>query len=386
MTPSETKPSTRACARRTLVSARGTGSEAACEGEMPTGVRGDRLLTPAALATADIARGAEPIRQCPGRRVAVLEPGSQARRRCPPRIVRAVTEIQHRYVGLGEVTLHVASAGEGGRPLVLLHGFPQTWYSWHSVIPLLVERGFHCIAPDLRGLGDSTRPLSGYSKKTVAGDIHELVTGHFGIPRFAVVGHDWGGTVGYALAAHFPPCVTHLAVLDVSIPGDGAPDLSMGGRRWHHQFFRTPDLPEALIVGREEILLRWFFENYGDNPGAISEDYVQEYLRTYRKPGAIRAGLAYYRSIQQDIDDNEGTPRLTVPCLAIGGGTSMGRGAVVEESLRRMAENVTGLILPGCGHWIPEERPHELAAALGSFLADDVAARGAIPGSEPTQG
>lgn len=279
-----------------------------------------------------------------------------------------MTSIAHEFVRLNDVTLHYVVAG-AGRPVVLLHGFPETWYSWHKVIPLLTERGFQCIVPDLRGLGDSSRTPSGYDKKTVAGDIYHLLTTHLGIHEFAVVGHDWGGTVAYALASHYTQGITHLAVLDVTIPGDGQPDLGQGGRRWHHTFLQTPDLPEALITGREEIFCRWFYENYGHHPMVLAEETVQEFLRSYTKPGALRAGFAYYRSIQQDIVDNAGRPKLSIPCLAIGGGTSMGRGHLVEASLRQMASNVTGLVLDGCGHWVPEEKPEELVSALTGFLA-----------------
>ncbi|MFJ4207976.1 alpha/beta fold hydrolase [Paenarthrobacter sp. NPDC089675] len=275
--------------------------------------------------------------------------------------------ISHEFVRLKDVTLHYAVAGTG-RPLLLLHGFPETWYSWHKVIPLLVERGFQCIAPDLRGLGDSSRPHSGYDKKTVAGDLHELMNVHLGIGEYAVVGHDWGGTVAYALASHYESGVSHLAVLDVTIPGDGQPDLGQGGRRWHHTFLQTPDLPEALVFGKEEIFCRWFYENYGSHPAVLREETIQEFLRSYTKPGALRAGFAYYRAIHQDVEDNANQQKLTIPCLAVGGGTGMGRGYLVEDSLRMMASDVTGSVLNDCGHWIPEEKPAELASVLIDFL------------------
>jgi pimeloyl-ACP methyl ester carboxylesterase len=278
-----------------------------------------------------------------------------------------MNSINHEFLRLNDVNLHYVVAGEG-RPVVLLHGYPETWYSWHKVIPLLTGQGFQCIVPDLRGLGDSSRPTAGYDKKTVAGDIHALLTAHLGIEEFAVVGHDWGGTVGYALASHYGQGVTHLAVLDVTIPGDGQPDLGQGGRRWHHTFLQTPDLPEALVAGREETFLRWFYENYGHHRLVLTEETIQEFLRSYTKPGALRAGFAYYRSIQRDIADNAGRPKLTIPCLAVGGGTSMGRGHLVEASLKQMATDVTGIVLDECGHWVPEEKPEELASALIDFL------------------
>ena len=144
------------------------------------------------------------------------------------------------FADLTDVSLHYLTAGEGD-PVVLLHGIPQSSHEWRFVMPRLAERYF-VIAPDLRGLGDSTRPPSGYDKKTVAEDIWQLVNGHLGIKRFHLVGHDWGGPVAFSLAAHHPEAVSKLAILDVTIPGDGG-EMSQGGRRWHHPFYRTPDLP-----------------------------------------------------------------------------------------------------------------------------------------------
>ncbi|OZC55528.1 alpha/beta hydrolase [Rhodococcus sp. 06-621-2] len=277
-------------------------------------------------------------------------------------------ELEHSFAHLPDVTLHYVTAGTGDRPIVLLHGYPQTWFSWIDVIQPLVDNGFRCIVPDLRGLGDSSRPATGYDKRTVAGDIHGLLTTHLGIDtRVPVVGHDWGGVVGFALAAHFD-VVSHLAVVDVSIPGDGQPDLGQGGRRWHHTFLRTLDLPEALIAGREEVWLRWFYENYGHNKYVLSEESIREFLRTYTSPGALRAGFAYYRSIDQDISDNRDLPPLAIPCLAVGGASGMGRGRVVEDSLSRMASDVRGVVFDECGHWVPEEKPDELVNALLRFL------------------
>ena len=226
------------------------------------------------------------------------------------------------------------------------------------------------MAPDLRGLGDTTRPASGYDKRTVAADVYELLSEHLGLTRYAVAGHDWGGAVAFALAADHPEAVTHLAVVDVAIPGDGQPNIGQAGRRWHHTFLQTLDLPEALIGGgREHLFFDWFFTNYGHFPNAISPKARAEYLRTHTTPGALRAGFAYYRAIAQDVADNQArTEKVAMPTLAIGGGTSWGRGAEVARSLRKMADDVTEEVYPECGHWVPEEKAAELAASLRSFI------------------
>jgi pimeloyl-ACP methyl ester carboxylesterase len=148
-----------------------------------------------------------------------------------------MTPMKSRHADLGDVRLHYVTAGSGP-PVVLLHGWPQTWFCWRGVIPLLAEH-HTVIAPDLRGLGDSSRPTSGYDKRTLAGDVRRLVVDELGFAGFHRVGHDWGGVTAYSLAAHFPEAVETLAVLDVTIPGSAGVDISQGGRRWHHAFHRT---------------------------------------------------------------------------------------------------------------------------------------------------
>lgn len=281
--------------------------------------------------------------------------------------------VSHEYADVGDVVLHYVTAGEGP-PALLLHGWPQTWWEWRHIIPVLADH-YTVIAPDLRGLGDSSRPLDGYDKKTVARDVWRLVHDHLGHEKFLLVGHDWGGPTAYALAAAHPDAVAKLAILDVTVPGCGG-DFSEGGRRWHHQFHMTPDLPEALVAGREAEYLGWFYRTFAFKPGAIGPDDLAEYVRTYTQPGALRAGFAFYRALPQDSADNAAMiaqRKLPMPVLALGGGVSYphgrGRGTEPEESLKRVAKNVTGGVIPDCGHFIPEEAPEELCRHLLEFFA-----------------
>jgi len=256
---------------------------------------------------------------------------------------------------------------------VLLHGIPQSSYEWRYIIPHLTEH-YTVIAPDLRGLGDSSRPPSGYDKKTIANDIWQLIRDHLGVEGFFLAGHDWGGPVAFSLAAQHPDAVRRLAILDVVIPGDGA-DFSQGGRRWHHTFFRTLDLPEALCMGREELIIGWLFENYGYRPTCISVEDQQEYFRTYTKFGAFRAMLEYYRALPIDAEDNKAilaeSGKLKMPVLALGGDKSFGRGMACLQSLQRVAENVQGGVISNCGHWLAEEQPLALAEKLMAFFGED---------------
>jgi len=279
--------------------------------------------------------------------------------------------MEHRSLRLSRVTLHLVTAG-GGEPVVLLHGWPQTWHEWRKVIPLLAD-SYRLVVPDLPGLGDSSRPDGGYDKKSIAADLREMCE-RLELGRFHLVGHDWGGPSAFALACAIPERVRTLTMLDVTVPGIG-PDISQGGRRWHHAFHMTPELPEALVQGREREYLGWFYREFCWQRGAIAQADIDEYLRCYRQPGAMRAGFEYYRALPRDKADNQAALdsgfRLPMPVLALGGGRAEARGRGEEplESLRAIASNVSGGAIPECGHFIPEEQPALLAERLLDFFA-----------------
>jgi len=280
--------------------------------------------------------------------------------------------VQRHFADIDDVSIHYITAGKGD-PVVLLHGIPQTSHEWRYLIPHLAPR-YSVIAPDLRGLGDSSRPPGGYDKKTVANDIWRLLREHLGMEKFFLVGHDWGGPVAFSLAVQHREAVRRLVIMDVAIPGDGG-DFSQGGRRWHHAFFRTLYLPEALCFGREELILGWLFENYGYRPNAISEEDKREYFRTYTKFGAFKAMLEYYRALPVDAADNQAFlakgGKLRMPVLALGGEKAFGRGMECLQSLQRVAENVRGGLVPKSGHWVAEEAPDFIAEQLLSFFGEE---------------
>ena len=281
--------------------------------------------------------------------------------------------VEHHHADLPNgVRLHFVTAGHGD-PVVLVHGWPSTWYEWRRVMPLLATQ-HRLIVPDLRGLGDSARPQTGYDKKTIADDLWQLLAGTLGLSNWHLVGHDWGGPVAFALAAAHEDAIRTLSIVDVTLPGIG-PHISQGGRRWHHAFHMTPDLPEALVQGRERAYLTWFYRAFSWRADAFDDADIDEYLRTYREPDALRAGFAFYRNIPQDTADNRALlasgRRLQMPVLAVGGGRAeaRGRGSEPEQSLREIAIDVTGSVIPDCGHFVPEEAPAELAAHLLAHFA-----------------
>jgi pimeloyl-ACP methyl ester carboxylesterase len=241
---------------------------------------------------------------------------------------------------------------------------------WRDVIAGLAPH-YRVIAPDLRGLGDSSRPVSGYDKKTLAEDAWRLAHEVLGERELFVVGHDWGGPTAYALAAQHRDAVRRLAIFDAPVPGDGTP--VMFANRWHHGLHWELDFPEALTAGREDVYLGFFYRHWGARPDAISEEAQREYLRTYRQPGAMRAGFNLYRATPQDVKDNErfvAQGKLTMPVLCYGGDKGRGRGMGALESWRRVASDVRGGVAEGCGHWIPEERPDWTVQQLLAFFAE----------------
>ena len=272
-------------------------------------------------------------------------------------------------IDLGDVAYHYVEAGTGP-VLVLLHGWPQTWYAWRHVIDILAPH-FRVIAPDLRGLGDSSRPVTGYDKATIANDVVRLLD-RLGVTTFDLAGHDWGGVVAYALARDAAQRVRKFAVLDVSIPGDGADGFSQGGKRWHHAFHRLDKLPEALTAEREELYLRWFYDEWPVVREALDADTVAEYLRTYTMPNAMHCGFEYYRALPDDIEYNakrlQAVGKLVVPALGLGGDGPWARGCDVGESLRRVATDVRDRVVSNCGHFMPEEQPEYVARVLREFF------------------
>jgi pimeloyl-ACP methyl ester carboxylesterase len=277
----------------------------------------------------------------------------------------------HNTAIVNDVRMHYVIAGTG-EPVVLLHGWPQTWYQWRKIIPALAER-YTVIAPDMRGLGDSAKPVTGYDKRTVADDIHKLVR-KLGHERIFLVGHDWGGPVAYAYASAHPNEVRRLVILDVPVPGAGLeqiPQASPKGGLWHISFHGVRDLPEALVAGRERLYLSWFYRLAGYNPEAISETDIDEYVRCYSAPGGMRAGFEYYRAFWTDVEHNteNAKTKLTMPVLALGGKHSFGQQTV--RSMQKLAENVRGGEVDNCGHWVAEEQPEYLIEQLLAFFAEE---------------
>ena len=278
---------------------------------------------------------------------------------------------ESRFLTLSDIRLHYLDEGEG-EVVVLLHGWPQTSHVWRHIIPKLSSK-YRVLAPDLRGLGDSSRPTDGFDSGTVAGDIIALLDA-LAVRDFSIVGHDWGGPAAFAAASLIRDRVQRLALIDTVLPGDGRlAGSSQAGARWHHLFHRTSDLPEALTAGREATYLGWFFDEYSERGGAVGHDALAEYVRCYSQAGAMRCGFEYYRTLE--ISDAfirsqlEWYGKLSIPVLSVAGGSGRGRGGEAEESIGQLVTNLRAHVIAGCGHLVPEEAPAELSALLLHFLA-----------------
>jgi pimeloyl-ACP methyl ester carboxylesterase len=277
------------------------------------------------------------------------------------------TTISHHTTQVNGVQYHYALSGSGPTTIVLLHGWPVTWYHWHAIIPKLAER-YTVVAPDLRGLGLTAKAKAGYDKRTVAGDIYELVR-QLGHEHAYVVGHDIGGMVAFAMAHEYPAMVQKLVILDAPLPGLGIWEESQR-RLWHLGFHQVPNLPEALVSGNVRTYLKYFFTFNVHNPAAIGEHELAEYVYAYSQPGALEAGFAYYRAFNDDIKANEiyARTKLRMPVLALGGELTTREGTL--RQLQPIAENVRGGILEKSGHWFAAEQPDELVRRLLAFFAE----------------
>lgn len=290
-----------------------------------------------------------------------------------PELPAGFTDVFHsRYVQSGDVRLHAVVGGEGP-PLLLIGGWPQTWYAWRRVM-LPLAHDYRVIAADPRGVGLSDKPDGGYDTGTLARDLVELMRS-LGHDRFGVVGHDVGMWIGYAMAADHPDSVDRLAVAEAVIPGlSPSPPLfgsrEANNRLWHFAFNRLTALNEELVQGREQQYFGLQFATKAATPTSIPDYAVRTYLAPLTASReALHASFEVYRAIDETMEQNarRKDTRLTLPVLAIGGATSTA--GLVADTMRLAADDVTGVSLPDCGHYPAEESPQEMLAELDRFFA-----------------
>lgn len=291
------------------------------------------------------------------------------------------TGFEWRRIATSETTINLAMGG-AGPPVLLLHGYPQTHLMWHAIAPALADT-LTVVAPDLRGYGDSGKPVSddnhsAYSKRAMARDQVEIMSS-LGFERFAVVGHDRGARVGHRMCLDHEECVTRLAVLDI------APTLTMYrgtneafARAYFHWFFliQPRGLPEKLIGGAPDAYVDWILSAWSKTDNCFPAEAVKAYKRAFRDPATIHATCEDYRAaagIDLEHDEQDAGRKIACPLLALWGA----KGVVAKQydvlaTWRERAEVVEGHAVD-CGHFLPEEAPEETLAALQPFLRPEKA-------------
>lgn len=277
---------------------------------------------------------------------------------------------EHRIAAEG-TTLFAVELGEGPL-LVLLSGWPQTWFSWRKIMPALAA-AYRVVAVDLPGLGGSDMPVHGYDTGAIA--LHlDAVLAAFAARDCVLMTHDIGAWVGYAYAARRPECVRQLVLIDAAIPGLApleafrlSPDNAK--KIWHFYFNAIPDLPELLITGRERDFIAWSLRAKSHDASAFSDDIIKLYADAYARPGRWSAAMGYYRHIFASIEQNLETSKtpLEMPVLAIGGAS--GLGSAIEAAAKTVARDVSSSVVAECGHFVAEEQPERLLALFQDFTA-----------------
>ncbi|WP_336209580.1 alpha/beta fold hydrolase [Nonomuraea sp. LPB2021202275-12-8] len=283
--------------------------------------------------------------------------------------------VTHHRAEVNGTTLHYVAAGTGGSPILLVHGFPETWWTFHKIIPLLAAH-HRVFAVDLRGFGDSGNGPGEYDSATAAEDLHQLIA-RLGAGPVHLTGQDISGATVFRLATTHPEDVLSLTAIEMGLPGFGLEalaDVARGGA-WHIGVLATPGIPELLLAGRErEYLGRYAFPSMTATPGAFTEADIEEFARAYTRPDGWRGAIGLYRSMLREGTDIQALaqePGLKVPVLAVGAG---GGPFTAGTMARAAAAEIRSVQLDGVGHYAAMEAPEELAKAILGFIASTRAA------------
>jgi pimeloyl-ACP methyl ester carboxylesterase len=276
--------------------------------------------------------------------------------------------ITHHRAEVNGTSLHYAAAGTSGSPILLVHGFPETWWAFHKLIPLLAPH-HHVVAVDLRGFGDSGNGPGDYDSAASAEDLHQLIA-HLGLGPVHLTGQDISGATVFRLATTHPEDVRSLTAIEMGLPGFGLEtlaDITHGGA-WHIGVLAAPGIPEMLLAGRErEFLGQYAFPSMTAIPGGITDADIDEFARTYSRPGGWRGAIGLYSSMLRegaDIKTRAQTPGLSVPVLAVGAGA----GPFTATTMSAAASTqISSVQLDGVGHYAAMEAPEELAKVLLAF-------------------
>ncbi|MFO1092673.1 MAG: alpha/beta hydrolase [Planctomycetaceae bacterium] len=278
-----------------------------------------------------------------------------------------------RRVSIGDVSLHVVEAGSGP-PVILLHGFPEFWYSWRRQVPALANAGFGVLAADLRGFNLSDKPtgVEQYRMSALVADVAELIRRLAG-GEAHVVGHDWGGAVAWRLAALHPQLVRKLVVMNAAFPAAYARELRRNPgqwlRSWYAFFFQLPKLPEYLIGRNNCAALEQSWRTQPHNPEAFTLADIDEYRRAFAAPGALTGPLNYYRAALRYRKDVFGWPQeVRVPTLLIWGERDPFATPRLLDGLEQWVPQLRIERIPEVSHWVQNDAPERVNALLIEFL------------------
>lgn len=275
----------------------------------------------------------------------------------------------HHYVDVNGTTLHYVSAGVGGTPVLLVHGFPESWWAFHKLIPLLAET-HRVFAVDLRGFGDSATVSENFDSADAAEDLHQLIQ-TLGVGPVHLAAQDISGGTAFRLAATRPDDVLSFTAIEMGLAGfglEGLGDITHGGS-WHIGVLAAPGITEMLFTGRErEILGQWAFPAMTAVSGSITSNDVDEFVRTYSRADGWRGAIGLYQSMLAEGDAikalAESRP-ITVPALAVGG---FGGPFTADTLSQVVTGDVESVLLDGVGHYVALEAPGALAAAILTFV------------------
>lgn len=274
---------------------------------------------------------------------------------------------RHEFAQVNGIRMHYVTGGRG-EPLVLVPGWPQTWWEWRKVMPALARR-YRVIAVDMRGQGASEKPQGGFDKKTMAKDIRELVR-HLGYTDVNIAGHDIGSMVAYSFAVNHPDATRRVVLMDVPHPNDllqTLPLLPKPGEfsPWWFSFNHVAGLPERLLAGRFRTFADWFFDNLTFHPEAISDRDRDVFARAYNFPEAIRAGNGWYQAFNQDIEDQKTYGLVTKPMLGL---TTEPTDAFLQFLWPSQGTDVRVVKVGDSGHFLVEEQPEVVLRLLTEFV------------------
>ncbi|WP_104383293.1 alpha/beta fold hydrolase [Sphingobacterium sp. HMA12] len=285
-------------------------------------------------------------------------------------LIKLIPGFTNNYTVINDISLHYVSGGKG-EPLILIPGYPETWWAYHHVMPILAEY-YQVIVVEIRGMGSSDKPENGYEKKNIAKDIYELIR-YLGFDKVSIVGHDIGAHVAFSFACNYPKATRKLILLDTPHPDPSMYQLPMlpilGASYlypWWLSFNQVKELPEKLLEGRMSIVISWLFDNLLVNKHSINQFDKSVYSEAYDNKDAIRCSNAWYQAFPQDIKDYESYNKLEMPVLAIGASGY----DLLHHSLPEITRDLVLKKIENCGHFILAEKPIETAELIKEFLAN----------------